>query len=1539
MAGDDTDNATQPGSTDDARRARSGTPVPSAGVPQLPLTGVDAIAAAVIVCSADAVVLDLNEAAAKLLAVDRAAAVGTSLTEVRRWPGTWIRESGEQIATGGSEMARLAFSGRRASGEVVGLRRDDDGVAPLWLRIAAEPLVSPTGVLENVVLTLVDITTLKETRDALEATAAELGELLRTLPDTYLYVDEADVVRRVTGARPQGHGVPRALTADGIGETLWDSLPEDAAARMRKAAALARATGKAVTAEIAGVTPATILYDEVRHVPRDDGSLLLIVRDVTESRRAAEALRLSEEKYRTLYQRTPVMLHSIDAEGRLLSVSDRWLQRLGYTAGEVLGLPSTQFLTEESRRYARDVVLPQYFATGVCEDVPYQMVARDGSVVDVLLSATSERDSAGSVIRSLSVLVDVTEQRKALRDLAETDRALQTLLANVPGLAYRCANDHAWTMQVLSEGCAQVTGYDADELLGASEPTYADIISAEDRERVWDDIQTALALRAPWTVTYRILTKDGETRWVWERGVGVFDAAGAVLSLDGFVSDITDLRATEEALREREQMLSGLVGSLPGAAYRSELRPPWRTSFLSDGFETLAGRDPAPFVAGESLWTDIVHPEDLERITGELDRDLDAGRPDTESEYRLVKGDGEVRWVIDRAAFVPGEDGRPAEMIGLLIDVTGLHDALEAQVESERRLRTIIGNIPGMVYRSQAAAPWSDELIAGGDVSVTGYSVEELTHPDFRWDRIMHPDDIPLLEEASLGAFSSGRGATKYRIFAKDGSERWLLDRFTLLKDEDGAPVAQEGILLDVTDQHLVEQRLRDSQRELELHAAIATIFLTAPPGAMFTEVLGVVRKAMGARWGFFGYLDADGTLVAPSVDAEVWDACRVEGKPLRFPPETWGDNTWSRALLGKRTVVLEGHGVVPAGHLPVARAVATPIVHGDEAIGLFIVAERDTAFGDEDVRLLESIAASTAPVLHEWRKRRAEEAARLDAERALRESEQRYHALYDGSPVGVFALDHDLAFLDCNAAFESMFVIPDGGFHGKRITELIREEPVLQAIQTALQGTESVYEGPFETLGGRSLWLTIKAAPRRGADGGVAGVTGVVVDRTRQRDSEEKVRHLLLHDPVTGLANRSLLEDRVSQALKHAQRKRLTFALAAFRVDRFDAAEASLGLQGVDQLLETLGRRLQGVGRSEDTVAYLGAGAFTALLPGAAGPAEANAAVSGLLGAAGDPLEVEGRELFLTLSLGVALYPTDGATSAELLRNAEAAMRQSSDAGGGRWQFFHSGLNEEQADRLTLEAELHRALEGDQFFLEYQPLVAAATEEIVGVEALVRWRHPERGILPPLDFIPAAEDTGVLARIGEWVLAEACSRGRAWQRLLGKPLRMSVNIGARQLHDETLVDMVRRTLRTTGFDARSLELEITETAAMRDARHTAQILGALRAMGVRVALDDFGTGYSSLSHLVRLPISTVKIDRSFVRDLLTVPEHAAVAASVIALGHRLGLTVVAEGVETIGERGALRDEGCDVIQGFLYSQPVPAEECGALLAQGVIRR
>jgi len=1222
----------------------------------------------------------------------------------------------------------------------------------------------------------------------------------------------------------------------------------------------------------------------------------------------------------------------LDEQARIVRVNREACRALGYTADELLSLTLHDITAGfDMELWPDHWSALQREGTVVLADVHRR---KDGSLVDVEIHANLLRFQGREL--NVAFALDLTERNRARNALEERERMLSTLFGNLPGMAYRCAADREWTLAFVSDGCLQLTERAPSALIGNATVAYADIIHPDDRDQVWDEVSAALERREPWSIVYRLVMPDERVKWVRERGVGVRDADDTLLHLEGFTTDISEQRRVEAALRDREQILSGLVGSLPGAAYRSQLGDPWRTTFLSEGCRKLTGYGPEELLGGDRDWMDIIHADDLQGVIGDLQRDLAAGADTTVSEYRVITKGGEQRWLLDRAVFSRNDEGTPVELIGLLIDITARRGTEETLLQREHQLEALMSNIPGMVYRCEATAPWQDDFIGAACLETTGYSADQLIAGAPVWEEVMEPADRELLSQETREAIAAHRrGELEYRIHTASGELRWIWDRFHIVRDMDDAPIALEGLMLDVTDRRLAEEQLGASRRELELHAQVATVFLTRPPDKMFADVLDLVREALASRWGFFGYVDQDGSLVAPSLTREIWDACQVEGKDLRFPKETWGDNLWARALTQGTSQVLSGDGRVPKGHLPIDRAIAVPLTFHGGTIGIFIVANADAEYAADDVRLLESIADYTAPVLHEWLQRASAESARLAAESSLRESESLHRTLFEQAPVGVVLYDADLVILDCNDSFAQIVGASREQLIGFDLTTSPDSRP-LDALRRPTEGGHGIYEGPYITATtGRDLWITAKTAPRLGADGEAAGAIAVVTDRTSQRSAEDEMERLRLHDPVTGLPNRSLFSDRIAQALAHAQRKRLGFAVAAVAIDRFSSLVDTLGHEACDRLLAAAAERLTTTMRTEDTVACLAGSEFGLLLAGVGGPVTASASIEKTVRAFAHPFQVDGHELFLDLSLGVAVYPADGVDPQDLIDNAEVAARRASSRGGNGWQFFHASMNDERAGRLALEGELHRALEREQFLLHYQPIVEAGSGEIIGLEALLRWDRPGNGLVQPLDFIAVAEEIGLMVPIGAWVLRSACAQAREWSRSFGRPLRISVNLSARQLYEASLATTVRAALKESGLPARQLELEITETAAMRDPQQAGRILSALQKRRVRIALDDFGTGYSSLSHLVRLPIATVKIDRSFVRDLLSVPEHAAVAASVIALGHRLGLMVVAEGVETEEERAFLRDEGCDALQGYLFSKPLPPDECTRVLEAG----
>ncbi len=425
---------------------------------------------------------------------------------------------------------------------------------------------------------------------------------------------------------------------------------------------------------------------------------------------------------------------------------------------------------------------------------------------------------------------------------------------------------------------------------------------------------------------------------------------------------------------------------------------------------------------------------------------------------------------------------------------------------------------------------------------------------------------------------------------------------------------------------------------------------------------------------------------------------------------------------------------------------------------------------------------------------------------------------------------------------------------------------------------------------------------------------------------SEERFRHLAHHDPLTGLPNRSLLQDQFSQALGRARRSNTNLAILFIDLDRFKTINDSLGHGVGDELLREVAERIRVTVREVDTVARMGGDEFVVLLTDLGDPADAARVAQHILLSLAKVTFIDGHPLHITPSIGISLFPDDGKDFDELLKHADAAMYLAKENGRNGYQFFTSEINAFAHGRLEIETGLRRALENHEFELHYQPQIAIADGTIFGAEALLRWRHPQRGLIMPNDFIPIAEDSGLIVPIGEWVLRTACAQYSQWRRSGMRPFRLAINLSARQLRQKNLPKVVRDILATNSIDASDLELEITETSLMQNTDGAAVALRELKALGVQLSLDDFGTGFSSLSFLRRFPIDILKIDRSFIRDISTDPSDAVLVRAIIDLAHSLGMSTVAEGVETSGQLAFLRTHDCKFAQGFFISKPLPAD-------------
>ena len=572
--------------------------------------------------------------------------------------------------------------------------------------------------------------------------------------------------------------------------------------------------------------------------------------------------------------------------------------------------------------------------------------------------------------------------------------------------------------------------------------------------------------------------------------------------------------------------------------------------------------------------------------------------------------------------------------------------------------------------------------------------------------------------------------------------------------------------------------------------------------------------------------------------------------------------------------------------------------------------------------------------------KRALDEAADRQRARKVEEERARLVEILEATSDYVAMASPDGSVLYLNAAWRQLAGVREHAPSGRRMAALHPAASLARLDGEALPSSDrnGVWQGESAVLAADATEVPVSQVviSHRGADGEIRFRSTIARDIRERKAYEARLKYLANYDPLTELPNRSLLGDRTSQAIAHAKRTNRCCAMVVANVDRFKLLNDSYGHAAGDALLKAVGERLSGGLRGGDSAARVGADGFAVLAGDVGRPDDVLRITRDLRKAMAAPFALEGRETHVTLSMGASMYPRDGEDFDRLLRNADAAANRVKDAGGNAFQFYAADMTRQALERIELENALRSAIGQKQVELHYQPQIDLATGAVVGLEALMRWKHPERGFISPALFIPIAEESELIQELGHWALMEAVQRTAQWHAA-GCPVRVAVNVSARQFRRDGFVQAVAAALSLHDFDARSLELELTESALIDDRERALRVLQDLKQLGVHIAVDDFGTGYSSLSYLSGLPVDCLKIDRAFVTQAGKGGRDAALAQAIVSMGHSLGLRVLAEGVETAEQLRFLREHGCDEGQGYLFAKPLPAWALGGLLKEGKI--
>jgi len=858
-------------------------------------------------------------------------------------------------------------------------------------------------------------------------------------------------------------------------------------------------------------------------------------------------------------------------------------------------------------------------------------------------------------------------------------------------------------------------------------------------------------------------------------------------------------------------------------------------------------------------------------------------------------------------------------------DITELKRVERDLRRSEKKFRQLAEtvNAAAFIYQGRQLRYVNSQMSA-----ITGYTREELLAVDL-YD-LIHPDFIPIVK--TWGKITKQREelSSKYeiQILTKTGGKCWIETTLDLIKFERKASILVTAF--DISDRQLAELELETSLSLLQ-----ATIESTAD-GILAVDSTGKIvsfNRKFAQMW------------KVPDFRLDSRDNHQIFGCRINQLGLTQGSHFYTicAGMCALHTLEKESaHKSCQLKYPEIFLNSAKQLSDQPESESFDMIEFKDGRIF-ERYSLPQRTGGKITGRVFSFR----DVTERLHSEEALRKSEERFQLLTRATNDAVWDLDLLKSEFWWSEEFDRLFgyKIPKNQtvkfeFWGEQIHPEERERVIAHFKNTIASDAEYwLEEYSFRCADGRYVFVLDRGYIIRNASGKALRAIGTMMDITQRKQSEEIIRYQAVYDQLTGLPNRLLFNERLLAALTKARNSQKMLAVMFLDLDKFKKINDTLGHAAGDRLLESFAARISDSLRSTDTVARWGGDEFTVLLPEIISLEDAVKMAQRIQENLKPVFKLEEQSLHVTSSIGIALYPEDGEEAETLVKNADAALYRAKERGRNNYQFYSSTINPQGSQLLTLENRLHEALQKGEFEVYYQPKVNITTWKIQGMEALLRWHHPELGLVSPGTFIPIAEDNGLIIAIGEWVLETACTQTKAWQDALQPDLRIAVNFSARQFQQFNLVQLVVNCLRKTGLAPKYLELEITETTAMQDVDYTTKVLKELQSMGVQIALDDFGTGYCSLNYLKKFPLNILKIDKSFVSGLTINPCDRAIANAVATLGRDLNLSVVAEGVETQGQLECLRSLHCQEIQGHYFSPALSAGDASKLLVNSLLRK